>query len=188
MEHSVFFRLMTAVCCLLTIWGCTDNTDYTYSNLPAKFVFENAYQAPALYTACNSMGEFCTITYSKDGKQFIFKGSAKEPSYVNLTAINGYSGFYLGLSGLIVGLPNIPEIGKTESQVVCFDLACSNCYNDFSITKPLTLQTDGTATCASCKRTYNLNNTGFISNGNAGKPLFRYRVTYAGNTLVVSNR
>lgn len=172
------------VCCLLTVFGCQD-TDYTYCNLPAKFIFENTYQAPALYTACNSMGEFCTIT--SDGKQFIFKGS-KVTSTVNKTALTDYAGFYLGLSGLIVGLPNIPEIGKTESQVVCFDLACSNCYEDHNITKPLNLRNDGIATCASCKRTYDLNNTGFISNGEAGKPLYRYRVSYVNNTLVVSNR
>lgn len=180
------FRLLTVGCCLLFGVSC-QNSDYTYSSLPAKFIFENAYQAPALYTACNSMGEFCTITYSKDGKQFVFKGSTKEPSYVNLTALAGYTGFRLGLSGLIVGLPNIPEIGKTESQVVCFDLACSNCYNDYNITKPL-IVTEGTATCNSCKRTYDLNNTGFVIKGETGKPLFRYRVSYVSNTLVVSNR
>ena len=173
------------LCCLLVVIGC-QKADYTYSSLPAKFVMENTYQAPALYTACNSMGEFCTIT--SNGKQFIFKGSSKDASYVNLTALNGYSGFYLGLSGLIVGLPNILEIGKTESQVVCFDLACPNCYENYNITKPLTLNNDGTATCASCKRIYNLNNTGFISSGEAGRALYRYRVSYVNNTLVVSNR
>ena len=171
----------------IAVFTACQNADYTYCSLPAKFIFENTYQAPALYTACNSMGEFCSITYSKDGKQFVFKGSSKEPSYVNLTAIAGYTGFHLGLSGLIVGLPNIPEIGKTESQVVCFEYACSNCYTDYNITKPLTIQ-NGTATCNSCKRTYDLNNTGFIIKGEAGKPLFRYRVSYVSNTLVVSNR
>ena len=119
------------ICCLLTVFGCQD-ADYTYCNLPAKFVFENVYQASALNIACNSMGEFCTVTFSKDGKEFVFKGSSVT-SNVPLTAIVGYTGFNLGLSGLIIGLPNIPEIGKTESQVVCFDLACSNCYKDYAI-------------------------------------------------------
>ena len=182
-------RILLYLLPIAAFTACSGDDDYSYStycSLPAKFVMENAYQAPVLYTACNSMGEFCSIT--TNGKQFIFKGSSKEPSYVNLTALNGYSGFYLGLSGLIVGLPNIPEIGKTESQVVCFDLACSNCYEVYNITKPLALHNDGTATCASCKRPYNLNNTGFISNGEAGRPLYRYRVSYVNNTLVVSNR
>ncbi|MBO7067602.1 MAG: hypothetical protein J6W52_02835 [Bacteroidaceae bacterium] len=183
-------KRISVICTLLTVMAaaftsCSNNADYTYCNLPAKFVLENAYQAPVLYTACNSMGEFCTIT--SDGKQFIFRGSSREPSYVNITALAGYSGFYLGLSGLIVGLPNIPEIGETASKVVCFDLACSNCYEDYNITKPLTVK-EGSATCASCKRVYDLNNTGFISKGEAGRALYRYRVSYANNTLVVSNR
>ena len=177
-------KIMLALLPIAAFTTC-QKADYTYCTLPAKFVMENAYQAPALYIACNSMGEFCTIT--SDGKQFIFKGS-KETSRINKTALMDYAGFYLGLSGLIVGLPNIPEIGKTESQVICFDLACSNCYEDYNITKPLTLHEDGTATCASCKRTYDLNSTGFISSGEAGRALYRYRVSYVNNTLVVSNR
>lgn len=165
-----------------------EEADNTYCNLRAKFQLENTYQATALHIACNNMGEFCTIT--TNGKQFIFQGSSREPSVVNIDAIVGYRGFLLGelSTGLIVGLPNIPEIGKTESQVVCFDLACSNCWEDYNITKPLTVK-NGFATCEKgCKRTYDLNNTGFISNGEAGRALFRYRVNYVGNTLVVSNR
>lgn len=177
-------RRLLYLCCMLSFVGC-QKTDYTFCNLPAKFLFDNTIQAPALHTACNSMGEFCTIT--SDGKQFIFKGSAKEPSYVPITAIASYSGYHLGVDGLIVGLPNIPELGKTESQVVCFDWACSNCYEDYTITKKLTLHTDGTATCPRCKRTYNLNNIGFISDGEPGRALFRYRVSYVGYTLVVNN-
>lgn len=185
MGYRSALRLLFAGCCLMSGTGCQD-ADHTYSNLPAKFVFENAYQAPALFTACNSMGEFCTITFSRDGKQFVFKGSSAT-SNVPLTAIVGYSGFHLGLSGLIVGLPNMPEIGKTESQVVCYDLACSNCYEDYNITKPLVVQ-EGMATCNSCKRTYDLNNIGFVAKGETGRSLYRYRVSYVGNTLVVSNR
>nr|MCR4591599.1 hypothetical protein [Bacteroidaceae bacterium] len=116
----------------------------------------------------------------------VFKGTSTTSS-VPLTALVGYTGFNLGLSGLIVGLPNIPEIGKTESQVVCFELACSNCWEDYNITKPLVVS-EGVATCNSCKRTYDLNNTGFITKGEVGRPLYRYRVSYVNNTLVVSNR
>ena len=156
-----------------------------YCNMPAKFVMENVYQAPVLYIACNSSGEFCSIT--TNGKQFIFKGS-KETSYVNMTALTGYTSFYLGLSGLIVGLPNIPGYGQTESMVVCYDLACPNCYEDYNITKPLTLHEGGTATCKSCGRTYDLNNGGIVSDGNPGKSLFRYRVNYLNYTLIINNK
>ncbi len=184
----MFNPLRNLILALLPIAAFTacEKADSTYCSLPAKFVFENVYQASALNIACNSMGEFCTITFSKDGKQFVFKGTSTTSS-VPLTALVGYTGFNLGLSGLIVGLPNIPEIGKTESQVVCFELACSNCWEDYNITKPLVVS-EGVATCNSCKRTYDLNNTGFITKGEAGRPLYRYRVSYVNNTLVVSNR
>lgn len=165
--------------------GC-EKADNTYCNLPAKFILENTYQASALHTACNSMGEFCTVTFSKDGKEFIFKGSSVT-SNVPLTSIVGYAGFNLGLSGLIVGLPNIPEIGKTDSQVVCFDLACPNCWEDYNFAKQLVIK-EGMATCNSCKRTYDLNSIGIVTKGEAGRPLYRYRVSYVSNTLVVSNR
>ena len=152
-----------------------------YCDLPVKFVMENVYQVPTLYIACNSLGEFCSIT--SNGTQFVFKGS-KESSYVNTTAINDYSGFCLGLSGLIVGLPNVPESRQTQNVVVCYDLACPNCYEDYNVSKPLTLQ-NGIATCAKCSRSYDLNNGGIVSDGNPGKYLFRYRVTYTNNTLNV---
>lgn len=181
--RNIFASLSLLTVLATGVTSCSGDADFTYSSLPARFVFENVFQAPVLNVACNSMGEFCSIT--SDGKQFIFKGSSREPSYVPLTAINGYSGFYLGLSGLIVGLPDRPEMGKTESQVVCFDLACPNCYRDYNITKPLVLQAGGNATCNSCKRTYELNNAGYCP---TGKKLERYRVSFLNNTLVVSNR
>ncbi len=159
--------------------------DTMFCNLPANFTMENVYQAPVLYTACNSTGEFCTIT--SKGKTFEFSNT-KNTSTVNRTAMNDYAGFYLGLSGFIVGLPNIPEIGQDVSRVVCFDLACSNCYHDNSITKRLVLQDGGYAYCSSCRRTYNLNNVGIISKGEGGKPLYRYRVNLIGNTLIIANR
>ena len=82
--------------------------DTMFCNLPANFTMENIYQAPVLYTACNSTGEFCTVT--SKGKTFEFSNT-KNTSTVNRTAMNDYAGFYLGLSGFIVGLPTIPELG-----------------------------------------------------------------------------
>ncbi len=159
--------------------------DTLFTSLPARFTMENIYQAPVLYTACNSMGQFCTVT--DQGSSFVFSDTHNS-SIVNHTAMTDYTGFYLGLSGFIVGLPSIPEIGQDVSRVVCFDLACSNCYHDFSVTKRLVLQDGGYAYCSSCRRTYNLNNLGIISSGEGGKALFRYRVSLLGNTLIIANR
>ena len=158
-----------------------EKADHLYCNLPARFTMENIYQAPALYTACNSMGQFCTITASSGN--FEFKSITKTDR-LPITGGYVYDGFYLGLSGLIVGLPDRTEMLKDQIEVVCFDLACSYCYHEFGITKPLKLQENGKAQCTSCKSLYDLNDMG---RGSEGKSLYRYHVRLIGNTLVIAN-
>ena len=169
---------------LLILAGLTacEKADHMFSNLPARFTMENIFQAPVLNTACRSMGQFCTITVS--GQTFVFRDFRQTTSTVPITGGYVYDGFYLGLSGLIVGLPDRAELGKDQSEVISFDLACSNCYHEFGITKPLQLQENGMARCNSCERTYDLNDLGRTSNGRA---LERYRVRLLGNTLIVAN-
>ena len=178
MRKHIIRLMAIAVACGLA--SCHD-ADRTFCNLPAYFVMENIYQAPVLNIACNSMGQFCTITTS--GKEFIFK-SLTQTDPVPITSGYVYDGFYLGLSGFIVGLPEIPEMGRDVSRVVCFDLACANCYHEYGITKRMVLQEGGWATCRNCERTYNLNDLGRTDNG---RPLYRYRVSLVGNKLVIAN-
>lgn len=171
---------------LLSLTGCDEaDVSQKYCNLPARFSFSPVSSVSQLYTACNSMGQWTTITLS--GNRFLF-ANPQGSTPVNITQANNYTGFYLGLCGLLVGLPTIPELGSDYSVVTCYDLACSNCYEQDYITKPLTLQTGGEATCPRCHRTYDLNNLGLVSRGEAGKQLYRYRIAYANNSLVVNNR
>ncbi len=164
--------------------SCT-KPDNLYCNFPARLVVDNTYQVPALYTACNSLGEFCYTT--TDGQKIYFHGS-KETSTLNRVALDNYGSTVLGLGGLIIGLPSLPEIGKNVSQVVCFDLSCPNCYEQYGgITKRLDIS-GSDAYCKGCQRTYNLDNLGIVSTGESGKPLFRYRASYVGTALVISNR
>lgn len=156
-----------------------------YSSLPAKFSFSPVSAYSQLYTACNSMGEWSTIR--AEGAQFVFSNPTGSTS-VNRTQVQNYSGFYMGLSGFLVGLPNIPEMGSERPVVTCYDLACSNCYHTNSVAKRLTLHTGGTATCSTCRRTYDLNNLGQVSQGEGGINLFRYRVFYGNNTLSIQNK
>lgn len=170
---------------LLSAMSCTQS-DSLYCSIPARLIVSNTYQAPALYTACNSLGEFCTVTM--DAQKIYFQGS-KETSPINRTALgSNYDSTILGLGGLIIGLPALPEIGKDVSQVVCYDLHCPNCYEqNGGVTKRLTV--DGsTAKCTGCRRTYDLNSLGIVSQGESGRPLYRYRASYVGTALVVSNR
>lgn len=181
MKRILYFL---AICCLL-LAGCKDgNVSNKYCNLRARLSIDNVRQAPVLFTSCESMGEFCSVKIDPTGQRFVFTNAANHTSAINILALSGY---YLGLSGLIVGLPTIPEIGEDISRVVCFDLACSNCYQNYNITKPLTLQVGGYARCYSCSRTYNMNDVGNISDGPAGRSLYRYRVNYVGQALLVHN-
>ena len=155
-----------------------------YCNLRARLTIDNVLQAPVLFTACESMGEYCTI--KSDGQRFTFTNASNTTSVINIPAISDYNGYYW-LDGFIVGKLTIPEMGEDVPKVVCFDLACSNCYENYNITKPLRLQVSGYAKCNSCGRTYNLNDCGTIAEGPTGRNLYRYRVSYIGNTLVINN-
>ena len=140
----------------LILAGC-NATDHTFCSLPAYFAVENTLQVPALHGALNNMGQFCTIRAT--GGQYVF-ADTRQSSAINITQLDYARNFYLGLSGFIVGLPNIPEMGLDQSRVVCYDWACRNCYEAFNVTRRMELQENGYAHCSGCGRTYNLNDMG----------------------------
>jgi len=160
-----------------------------YSSLPARFSFNPVNSISQLYSSCESQGEWCTIILSN--KKFYFTKASGSQGQANQTAQDNYSYFIMGLSGFIVGLPNVPELGMDYPVLTCYDLACPNCYAEQSVARRLTLQEGGFATCQSgsnpCRRTYNLNGEGIVSSGEAGKSLYRYRVYYGNNTLSINN-
>ena len=181
-------RLRLALILVLTLASCSNGeVNNKYCNLRAHLIIENVSQADVLFFACTSWGEYCTAKIDNTGQRFLFTNAAGQQSPIPILAINDYDRPYLGLSGLIIGRLTIPEIGEDIARVVCFDLACSNCYQNYNITKPLTLQTGGYAKCHSCQRTYNLNDCGSIADGPSGRNLYRYRVNYINGTLVVNN-
>lgn len=197
-SHPLYLKggawLILTLCCIFGVGGgvlsCSDGlVDNKYSNLPARFSFWPVNSISQLYTSCESMGEWCTITLSSNGSKFLFTKADGSQGEANREALDGYTGFYMGLGGFLVGLPNIPEMGETYSVVTCYDLACRNCYEetDFLVRK-LTLQENGKAYCSRCQRTYNLNNLGQVSQGETGKALYRYRVYYGNNTLSINNK
>lgn len=158
---------------------------HRYCDLPARFSYSPVSAVSQLYTSCNSMGQWCTILATSS--QFVFS-NPEGSTPVARTAVTNYTGFYMGLSGFIVGLPSIPEMGSDYPVVTCYDLACRNCYEEAHVTRRMTLNPGGTATCSKCQRTYNLNDQGLITKGEPGKSLFRYHVVYASNTLAINNR
>lgn len=173
------------------VFSC-EKADNRFSNHYARFTYSPVNAKPNLYRACTSLGEFCSITYPP-GVNYVIK-SPSTPSavdYIPRTALHGYTGFVLGIGGgLIVGLPSIPEMLAQESQVTCYDLCCSNCYQNYHVLKQLEIQVGGVAVCYSCARSYDLNNQGIVTKGDAGRSLFRYYVHYYSPTftLTVDNK
>jgi hypothetical protein len=181
MPKSFFVPLLLAI----TIFtSCSGDVEDVYSHYSAYFVLSNTNTVPSLNAALNNMGEYTAI-YGQ-GSQYYFTNLTTTDK-VNKTALSSYTYFDMGLAGFIVGLPNIPEVGSTTSSVVCYDRTCPNCYNDFNVTRALTLKEGGYAKCNRCTRVYNLNNGGVVSSDTTGLKLFRYRVYYTPYTLTIRN-
>ncbi len=171
-----------------TLFVSCEKVEQSYSSHIARFSFSPTNIVPQLNAALNNPGQFCTITAR--GTLYVFHSPGIREDYTyTRTELDIKSGYVLGLSGFIIGVPILAEQLSTQSSVVCFDLACPNCYEEASITCDLTLLESQRAQCQRCGRLYDLNNQGIIADGAQGKNLFRYRVNYypTGNTLSVAN-
>ena len=78
---SLRYSLFSILCSLLFI-ACSDaEVNNKYCNMAARLTIENVQQAPVLFTACESMGEYCTI--QNDGQRFCFTNAAGKTSFIN---------------------------------------------------------------------------------------------------------
>jgi len=180
--------LIFAGLCLIAAGLCTacgDDTENLYANTPAFFRFQPVTAAQPLYTALNSPGMFCTITFTSS--HYVFTGPDLSTAAYPRTAAEEYGKPYY-ISGFIVGLPAIPDM---QGNLACaaYDLACPNCDTYDQITRPLAFENGTTMSCPRCHRLYDLNSGGIVSSGDGGRSLYRYRIAYsvANNTLVIHN-
>ena len=165
-----------------------EKAEQPYSNILVRLTLSATNLIPQLNSSLNNPGEFCTIT--AHNSTYVFHSPGLREDYVHeLTELERKSNFVLGLSGLIVGTPIMAEQLTTQANVVCFDIACANCYEEASITRNLTLRESQRAECSRCGRRYDLNTQGIVIDGPTGRSLFRYRATFypSGSTLIVSN-
>lgn len=186
MKRIWYFVRFVFILSLLGLSSCSEDVENLYSGYLARFTYKYVNTVPPLYSALNSLGVFATI--QADRGTYVFKDESGNKTTVNITAEDQNQHYYLGIAGFMVGLPNIPELGATTSTPVCYDLACPNCYENLHIQKTLTLEVGGFASCQSCGRVYNLNNQGLVSEGDGGISLYRYRMSYSGNTLMINNQ
>jgi len=162
---------LLAVGCLLS--GCS-GAEAEYSTWPCRFAFDRLN--PTLTTSLNagSRGVFCLITeqVQKGRKYLLFQnniGLTSEPEPE--TAEEVQAKFILGLNnGIIVGFQTL--ITDPYGGFVAYDVQCPNCVrrenNTINPNYRVTMDTKGIATCPKCKKTYDMNNGGIITNGSEG--------------------
>lgn len=162
--------------------ACTPATDDLYARYPARFSVQYVSTIPELSAALNGYGEFATILYKNN---YFYYSNQKTTTEVPRKATD--QGFMMGVSGFIVGRSNMPELGSDQYPIMCYDLACPNCFDADNVAKNLILKDGGFVSCLRCGRTYNLNNQGIISDGEDGLKLYRYRATYSGSSFSIRN-
>ena len=175
-------KLLTLLTCLL-LMACSDDAQDVYSPYRAFFRFQPVSSVPPLYSALNSLGEYCTVR--QNSKQYIFNGPAGSLQ-VNKTGTDQYNPMQ-AIGGFIIGKANLSDLGTNTFPLLCYDLVCPNCYEDANMARNVDINENGKATCGKCHRTNDLNNLGIISEGEKGRKLFRYHIMYSGDIVVVQN-
>jgi len=186
MKRVSILRGLVLALFLIMLGGCGETVETTYCRYRAFFRYDNVKGVATLNAALNGFGEYCSIYV---GSNNLYFSSRTQTLNVPLTAVAYYQS-YVSIAGFIVGRSNIPDITTQGLEVYAFDRTCPNCWNDNSISRPLELHENGEAYCPRCKRTYDLNNGGRQKSGDKGSKafLYRYRVTYNGdNVLLINN-
>ncbi len=180
MRSALF--LLAVASTLLT--GCGDAQN-EFSSAPCYVQVDNSkHQDATLASAMNpsSPGVFCIVSrQSKAGATyFAFSNNVGQSSTSIYNAIDKRLTLVFGLNnGVIVGYGNL----SSPAVFYAYDVECPNCFNPQALpvkSRPLKLSSNGIATCAVCKREYNLNNGGVIAKGDGGKKLTRYRCATSG--------
>jgi nitrite reductase/ring-hydroxylating ferredoxin subunit len=86
-------------------------------------------------------------------------------------------------NGLVIGCSTL-----NNGQLYAFDRICPNCDKANGIKVALQWENNGLwLKCPKCERVYDLNNNGFIVKGESGDKLMRYRASYDGKVLLITN-
>lgn len=175
---------------MLALAACGDD-GYTYSNFHCNLTIHNeTHQDATLAGAMNvaAPGIFCTISSRTWGGAtfFVFSNNQQTPSEKRFNAIDMQleSQKHLGRNnGIIVGFGSMPDMTTGAPTFYAYDLMCPNCFNANALplkSYPLAVNGQGIASCAKCKRQYDLNQGGIISAGDKGEMLKPYRASTTG--------
>ena len=184
-RRSCWIFSLTLLLASLASCGADDNT---YRSLRLAIYIDNStHQDATLATAMNaaSPGVFCRVSYEASSRSFVFASNQGQQSKSRLNAKETEMGFYgrIGMNnGIIVGYGNLSTGASGAYTFYAYDAQCPNCFDYNAIpvkSYPLTMNTAGIATCAKCKRQYNMNTGGNCVN-DSGKGLTTYRSSTTG--------
>ena len=187
MRHIAAFLVFL---CLPFCLSCTKDS-FDFSSYHALFTFDNStHQNSTLQSALNplSPGVFCRISEGTQGGSLYFyfesnQGVVSEPEKADGNDMRRTRalGIY-NKTGIIVGYGNL----SSPAVFYCYDAQCPNCYAETGMAQyKLSMDSGGIATCARCKRKYDMNNNGLCTNAE-GKKLIKYRATATGPLGVLS--
>lgn len=183
-KKHFWHRIVVSIAIVLTFCGCTNALD-EFSKTPCRVVIDNALHLDAtLASAMNSVssGVFCVIRETTENgvQRYIVSSNYSLSSSFILNAIELKTTRIVGMNnGIIVGFGNLDN----PAIFYAYDRECPNCYDPDVIpikSRPLSIDEKGWATCKVCNRVYNLNNRGYIIEGEQGLPLTRYRAQTSG--------
>lgn len=172
----------------LFLLSCSD-ADFDFASEHAYFVFDNSiHQDATLQSALNQMspGVFCRIYETSEGgaTYFVFESNQGLSSRQKANADDMRRTRVIGVynkTGIIVGYGNL----SSPATLYAYDSQCPNCYRETGMASyKLAVNQKGIATCAKCKRQYDLNNNGITAS--EGKKLMKYRVNCTGPLGVLS--
>ena len=179
-----------ALAMLMVLSSCGDSEN-EFTTGKCYFVFDNSVHNDATLASAmnpNAPGIFCQVTKAtrNGATYFDFTNNGGVSSSCILNAVDTRRTLILGYNnGIIVGYGAL----DMPAAFYAYDRECPNCFDPNAIpikTHPLTMSSNGIATCKTCHRQYDMNNNGFISSGENGKRLTRYRATSTGPFGVLS--
>ena len=177
--HALLF-----LCTALLLLACGENRN-EYSSVRCFVAVNNQEHNDAtLASAMNSMspGIFCLVQQSLQGgaTYFSFKNNQGSQSSSIFNGKDQRMTFTFGYNnGIIVGFGNLDN----PPVFYAYDYQCPNCFDWQTLPRknyPLTMASNGIATCNVCHREYNMNTGGNIVKGDAGNKLTRYRASTNG--------
>ena len=178
MMRKIIFTISTFILTLLTMmFSSCGEAEFEYSSAPCYLSIDNSLHHDATLASALTQysGTYVTITITtKSGaRYFSFTNNVGKHTESIFNAYDERRSLLLGYNGeLIVGFGN-----SVDGILYAYDRECPNCFDPNMLplkSRPLSVSENGIAKCGYCKRQYDLNNGGFISNGDKGKKLTRY--------------